>query len=309
MSIKNRETYVVGIFFTFVNIISFGLSGIFDKVGTTLFESPITYATETLFYALLFCLLIGIICLRKKFVLKLSEINAQSLKLIFLAGIMSSGLFILFRFLGLTQATGTFASLSQIVTTTLTALLAYVFLKERLSKQFWLLFIVIIGAMYFVSTGSLYLAPIQSGDILILFGTIFLASGNMFSKLAVEKVDAFIVSIGRYLTGFILLLSFNFLFFSNSQLFSTLSILPILSGLLWALSVISFNLAIKRLNITLVTALLMISPTITMMLERFFLHYMFNPIQIIAAIIVMVSGIAIVILNTKTSNFHKIFSK
>lgn len=213
-----------------------------------------------------------------------------------LVGVFASGIFILLRFLGLTQSTGTFATLSQIITTSLTALLAWIFIKERLSKAFWVLFSIIILATYFVSVGKIALDNVKFGDFLIASSTIFLAASNIFSRIFVQKGNPILLSLGRFFFGFLFLLIVSFIY-TGSQLFVLSTSWVFLSGLLWTSGVITFNLAIQKIGVTLATSLLMTAPVITMALESTALNYHFTYVQIIAAFIVVISGILIIIAN------------
>ncbi len=289
----NNNSYSRGMIFSLINLFSLGILGIVDKVGIQQSLSPLVFSTQSLFISLLTTFIFALIYFKGKFTQNSKNIPVSYWILIILVGISGSGIFILLRFLGLTQSTGTFATLSQVITTSLTAILAWTFLKERLSKSFWIFFTVIIFSTYFVSVGSLVLSNIKLGDIFILSGTLFLAVSNIFSRIVVQKVNPILLSLGRFLFGFIFLLVATLLLNQN-MLLSFSNIWVILSGLLWSIGVITFNLAIKRIGITLATALLMSAPVVTMILEYFLLNYHFTPVQIIAALVVVASGIAII---------------
>jgi drug/metabolite transporter (DMT)-like permease len=291
--VKKNNDFVAGVIFSLINSLSLGILGVVDKIGAGQFTSSIVFSTQSVFFSLLFVTLFALFYFKSSFILQTKSISIPSLKYIFFAGIFASGFFILFRFLGLKQATGTFATLGQVIITAETAILSLLFLKEKLSKIFWILFVFILIAIYFVSVGSFTFEPLREGDSLIIFGASFVAFANVFSKLAVNKVNPVVFSEGRFLSGGVFLVIVALLFFhSNVFIFSIWSIL---SGFFWAINVIAFNFAIKKIGVTFTTSLLMIAPIYTMILEYFILKQTFNGIQIVAALLVIICGIVMVI--------------
>ncbi len=291
---NNQKNYTRGVIFALINCLSLGTVGIIDKLGTLQSNSPFIFSSQSLLFTLLFTVIFTLIYFKGLPIRDIRDISFSSWRLIILVGILASGLFILFRFLGLTESTGTFATLSQVITTSLTALLAWIFLKERLSKIFWLLFAIIIFSMYFVSVGKIALASIKTGDMFIIAGTFFLAGANIFSRSVVQKVDPVLVSVGRAFVGFIFLLLVGSYFVKSGGLFDSLTIWVVLSGLLWSIGVITFNLAIKKIGVTLGTSILMMASIITMALEYSLLGYHFTQVQVVAALIGVASGIGII---------------
>lgn len=291
---NNKKNYTYGVILSLIACIILGILGIIDKLGTLQSSNPFTFSFQSLLFALVFTVILALIYYKGIPARDIKSISFSSWGSIILIGIFASGLFILFRFLGLTQSTGTFATLSQVITTSLTALLALIFLKERLSKIFWLLFAIIIFSMYFVSVGNIALASIKTGDLFIILGAFFLAVANIFSRSVVQKVDPVLVALGRALTGFIFLLLVGFFFVKNGEILESLTIWAVLSGLFWSAWIISFNFAIKKIGITLSTSILMMASIITMALEYSLLGYHFTNIQIIAALVGIASGIAII---------------
>ncbi|MFH1535750.1 MAG: DMT family transporter, partial [Patescibacteria group bacterium] len=290
----NKES-IQGVIFALVGCVGLGILGIVDKVGTLESNNPFVFSTQSLLFSLLFTLIFALFYFKGLPIRKISNLSISSLGLIILVGVFASGIFILLRFIGLTESTGTFATLSQIVTTSLTAVFAWFILKEQLSKSFWGLFIVIILSMYFVSVGSLTLASVKSGDIYILFGAIFLAVANIFSRIGVQKVDPILFSLGRFIFGSIFLLITGLLLVNNYGILNSFTGWVILSGLLWAINVIAFNLAIKRIGVTFTTSLLMMAPIITILLEYSLLKHHFTFVQVAAALVVVAGGLAIIL--------------
>jgi drug/metabolite transporter (DMT)-like permease len=290
--VKNK--YWQGILFASVNMVGLSTVGLVDKIGSIHTPSPFLYSAQSVFYSLFFTLLFSLLFFRKTFVHELKSIPPSSFTVIILIGILSSGLFIVFRFLGLTQSTGTFATLSQVITTALTAILAYFFLHEELSKRFWLLFLIILVSTYFVSIGKFALTDIKMGDLFILCGSVLLAIGNVLSRLTVKSTSPVIVSVGRFLIGYLFLLIVGLIIFGHGADFFYFNYIAVLSGFLWSVMILSFNFAIKNIGVTITTTLLMIAPIITMVLEYTILHQSFTGIQILAACLTVICGLLMI---------------
>ena len=289
------KDYRSGLFFALVTGLCFSIVGIVDKVGSTQTNNPFIFSTQSLLFSLLFSFIFSLFYFKGLPIKEIKKIPFLTWGLVILIGILASGLAILLRFIGLKESTGTFATLSQIITTSVTVILAWIFLKERLSKIAWVFFIIIVISMYFVSVGKLAFLDIKQGDKFILLGALFIGIANIFSKKAVHIINPILLSLGRFLFGFIFLLLIISFFIGNKDILKLSNYWVILSGLLWSVNVSGFNLAIKRIGVTFTTSLLMMGPVITMILEYLLLGYQFTLVQIIAAMVVIVSGIAIIL--------------
>lgn len=293
---RNNKNYVAGVFFALVNCVSLGFIGLVDKAGMMEKSDPMLFSSQSIFFSLIFAAIFSIIYFKGLPVELIKKVSPSNWLLIIVVGILGSGIFIFLRILGLTESTGTFATLSQIITTSLTAILAWKFLQERLSKFFWVLFAVIIFSTYFVSVGKMALSGISIGDLIIIFSTIFLASSNIFSRIAVKEVDPILLSVGRLFFGFGFLSVLGILL-NGSEVFNLVHPLAILSGFFMATAVIGFNFAIKKIGVTLATSILMMAPVITMLLEFSLLNYLFTTVQIISSLVVVLCGIGIILVN------------
>ena len=127
-----------GIITAILGSLCLGLAGITDKVGAIASKQPFLYSTQTIFFA--FCFTVVYFFLFKKKSVKdiYKKLDPTSWLQLLLIGCLGVGIAILLRFIGLLQSTGTFASLSQVITVAFTGMLAHFFLKEKLSKGFWL---------------------------------------------------------------------------------------------------------------------------------------------------------------------------
>jgi drug/metabolite transporter (DMT)-like permease len=292
---KKKKNFLLGTTYAFINMISLGILGIVDKIGATHTVNPFVFSTQSVFFSLLFVTIFAFLYKKNEFIREIKHTPFSAWRLLFFIGIFSSGLFILFRFLGLLQSTGTFATLSQVIITALTAVLAMFFLKEKLPRIFWLFFFIIIVAMYFVSIGKFALATLGKGDSYIIIGAIFVAFANLFSKKALAYVSPVILTMGRFFFGTLLLLVISLFVFHFTSVLLTFSIWSLASGLLWTVNATAFSFSIQKLGVTLAASILMIAPVVTMVLEYTILKQIFNPVQITAALIVVICGILMVV--------------
>ena len=271
-----------------------GLAGITDKLGAIASKQPFLYSTQTIFVAFCFTVVYSFLFKKKSVKDIYKKLDPTSWLQLLLIGCFAFGIAILLRFIGLLQSTGTFASLSQVITVAFTGMLAHVFLKEQLSKGFWFLFLFIVIATYFVSVGSFSLVTIKSGDAFIVCAALFVAIGNIIAKLTVHKVNPIFVAVGEFFFGFLFLFFINIVFFFHSTPF-LFPLFAILSGLFWAGCGISFNLALNCIGATLTTSLFMLAPIVTLIIEATFLSYRFTPLQYGASFVVVASGVLLVL--------------
>jgi len=272
-----------------------------DKAGATSYDISLLFSLHSVLFAVLFGTLFALVYRGEKILVDIKKTSKRAWIAIIMFGLFASGLFIVFRFLGLAQSSGTFATLGQVITTSLTAILAFIILRERLAKQFWLFFVLIILATYVVSTNSVTLSTPKVGDLFILLAAFFLAIANIFAKIAIPKTTPIVLSVGRFCTGAIFFILATMLLFGAEALFSEFSYWSILSGFFWTVNILAFSFAISRIGITLATSVLMFAPIITMILEITLLKQHFSLLQIVAGLVVVSSGVMLLITASKVS--------
>lgn len=291
----NKKAYKAGILFSLANAVTLGTLGIIDKIGATQTGiNPFTFSTQSVLFGFLFITLYALIVQRSTFIHDFKQTTMPTWQRIILVGIFASGFNTFLRFIGLTQSTGTFATLGQIIITAMSAVLAYFFLKEKLSKPFWALFFLIIVATYFVSVGKLSLTALQLGDSYILLGTVFVAVANILSKQATNQTSPLVLTVGRFFFASIFLLNLQLLFMNQPAELFTFSIWAVISGLLWSFNTTVYNMAMHKIGVTLATSILMLAPVVTIILEFIILKHIFTPVQIVAAAVVIICGMLLI---------------
>lgn len=175
------------------------------------------------------------------------------------------------------------------------AVLAVIFLKEKINKSF------LIGGLCLV-LGNLFLLkliPTQLGvgDGLIFLATLFWAGENILSKRALQDLPSRIIIWGRMFFGSLFIIVF-WLITQPIHLIASLSITQI--GWLMITSVFLFSYLVtwytglKYVKVSVAATILLLGSPITTWLSFFFLHHSLTLIQGIGTIFIIL-GIVLVI--------------
>jgi len=175
------------------------------------------------------------------------------------------------------------------------ALLATVFLKEKIPNRF-----LIAGA--FLLMGNLFFLKFLpygagQGDLLILLATLFWAAENIISKHALKTLSSRIVAFGRMGIGSVFILIFLILT-GNTQAISNLTPLHfqwvMISAIFLFGYVITWYSGLKQISVTKATTILLLGSPITSLLTFVFQGQVFTIHQALGSFLLLV-GIAIVI--------------
>ena len=215
-------------------------------------------------------ILFGIIIALKKLSL-MKELKIKDWGKLILIGLIGGSIPFLLFFKGLMMTSAAQGSLIQKTMFVYVAVLAFIFLKEKISKGF------VLGAVLLLIGNALILKNFNfvfgQGDLLILGATIFWAVENTLSKKVLEKIDSEIVAWGRMFFGAIFicvyLLSigqFNLIFKTSA---TQIGWVAIMSALLF-LYVLTWYRGLKGTPVHVATAILLIGSPITTVLNLFY---------------------------------------
>ncbi|MCX6816048.1 MAG: DMT family transporter [Candidatus Aenigmarchaeota archaeon] len=222
----------------------------------------------------------------------------------YLAGIAIIGGAIAFYlyFAGLKLTTAGHAAFLHKTLPLYTAILAYIFLKERITKKYavaMLLMIVGSAAIYLSSIlpTDLWMNP-QLGDLLVITAAFLWAVENIISKKAMTSGENnFIVSFARMFFGglilfgaIILLGKADALFTLTSQQMINLSV----STLLLLGYVFFYYWAIKLINVSKAAVLLLVAPVVSLVLGIMFLGEPSPVLQLLGSAIILIGAYLIV---------------
>ncbi|MEM5812395.1 MAG: DMT family transporter [Candidatus Aenigmatarchaeota archaeon] len=187
-------------------------------------------------------------------------------------GIIGGGLAFLLYFTGLRMTTAGRAAFLHKTLPIYTSVLAFIFLKERVSRrQSVALLVMLVGTFLLVSaqiSPSEFWSNPQLGDMLVLFATMLWGVENVLARYALLKDESnYVVSFARMFIGSIFLFSAvlalgkaeSLLALTQAQIQNVL----ISTGVLFCY-VFCYYWSIKLINVSKASTLLLLSPVITL---------------------------------------------
>lgn len=187
-------------------------------------------------------------------------------------------------------------------TTVSTSTLAWLILKERMTKsKIVTISIIMIGTFLLITKG--HLNGFRIGDILILLACIAWSTGNILVKKILKKhpIDSDIVTFLRPLSGLPIMLIFIFLapFYPlptrvifQANLFNLSQIIyAFFNGLFAVLLWVFLNRTLKIASASYMTMMSSLTPVLVAFLAIVFLHETLLPIQWVGVVLISISGI------------------
>lgn len=248
--------------------------------------------------------LVGLLLGLKEFknLAKLSPRNWLTLSIIGLVG--GSIPFLLF-FKGLSQTTASNSAFIHKTMFLYVALLAAVFLKEKISPK------ILFGALLLLLGNSIFLKILpygsREGDILVLLATLFWAVENVISKNALKTLSPRIVAFGRMGIGSVFILFF-LLASGNIQTVSKLTPLHlqwilISSAILFGY-VTTWYTGLKYIPVSVATSILLLGSPITSLLTFFFAGGKITANQFWGMLLILAGVIVVIGIQKTTSLFQ-----
>lgn len=266
-----------GLFLVLATAFISGFSVFFNKLGMGGINPFIFTTLKNLLVAFfLFSAILGIGHFKALKKLKLKEWGA-----LFLIGLLGGSLAFLLFFKGLTMTSAAQASFLHKGMFILAAPLAFLFLKERLEKNFLIAAIFLLGGnlLFFRLTEFSF----RLGDFLILGATLLWAIEGVLAKKILVSISSQVVAFGRMFFGSILMLSF-LIFTGQFSLIGQLRIDQMawvfLTSLFLLGYVTTWYAGLKRTRLSLATSVLTLGAPVTTFLSVAFLNGGFSPWQI-----------------------------
>jgi len=193
-----------GYFLVFLTAVISGFAIFINQFGVKVFNPYIFTGLKNLIVALL---LTGLLLVLKDWKV-LKKLNKKQWFLLAIIGLIGGSIPFLLFFKGLSLSTGLNGAFIHKTMFMYVAVLAFVFLKEKIDKRFLLggIFL-ILGNLFFLKKLSL---TINQGDLLILLATLFWAAENTISKYALKELSGRIVAWGRMFFGSLFIFIFLF---------------------------------------------------------------------------------------------------
>ncbi len=253
-----------GILLVFLTAIISGFSIFINQFGVSVINPYIFTGLKNIMVAVLFCCLL----LAMKDWRLLKNLSKKHWLLLVAIGLVGGSIPFLLFFKGLSltaAAQGSFIHKTMFI---YVMVLAFVFLKEKISKG--LLF----GGLLLL-LGNVFLLKfiphnLGKGDFLILLATLFWAIENVISKYALKKLSSRIVIWARMFFGSIFILIF-LAFTGQLHLVTTLNINQvswmIITSILLFGYVITWYSGLKHIPVSLATIILLLGSPITTLLS------------------------------------------
>ena len=283
-----------GIKLAFLAAIISGFAVFFNKFAMSFWTNSSVFTTAKNLIVVFF--LISLMLLLKKRAELKNLSRKQWLQLVLIGLIGGSIPFLLF-FKGLSLTSSINAAFFHKTLFVWVALMAVIFLKEKISSLQFLALGVLFAGIYLF--GSPREFNFGYGELLILAATLLWAVENIIAKLTLKKLSPLIVGWGRMFFGSIFL--FGFLLSTgtaNKLLISDINSLGwlALSGLILLGYVTTWYSALKYAPATVVASVLVLAAPITAILNSVFITHQFNtslilPIGLIALGVLIVSKI------------------
>ena len=301
---KKNENF--GTFLAFLAAIISGFSIFANKIFVTNIDTVVFTSVRAIFIGGIF-LILSLHMNKWKF----SGFKKVKWKYLLAIGIVGGGVAFLMFFSGLKVTTSGRAAFLQKTLPLYATILAFLFLKEKISKkQISALCLLFVG-MVILSLTDINLSEMWSnprvGDLLVISATILWAIENVISRKAMILGESnFVVGFARMFFGALLLFGFLILAGNFYLLFSinqTQLVYILMSTALLFVYILSYYWSIKHINVSKASTILLVSPIITLFLGVIFLNEPAPPLQLIGSLIILVG--ACLISNIK-SEFSKI---
>ncbi|MEA2036270.1 MAG: DMT family transporter [Nanoarchaeota archaeon] len=213
--------------------------------------------------------------------------------------------FVLF-FRGLQLSGGAVGSFVHKTMFIMVAVLAVVFLREKLSKRIFIpMVLLLIGNYLLLKIGKF---EFNAAALLILAATMFWAVENVISKRALKTIEPRVLAFGRLFFGSLFIMAymlvtgkFTMIFTINVAQFSWI----LLSAPFLLFYVITWYTGLKHVKVTTATSILLLGSPITTLLSFAFLGKMVDIMQLFGIVLIL-SGIVSMILFMEKKDYSTI---
>ena len=294
-----------GLGFVLGTAIISGVSIFINKFGVQGIDSSLFTGAKNVVVAIF---LFSLILLAKDFK-KLKELKLKDYAKLFLIGLLGGSIPFLLFFKGLQMTTASQGAFVHKTMFVWVAVLALVFLKEKLDKG------IIIGAVLLL-LGNFFLLKMNgfvftTGDLLILAATLLWSTETIISKQALNTIDSKVVAFGRMFFGSLIILVF--LIITNK-----ISLISTLTGThwLWILVtslflfgyVFTWYSGLKTIKASVATSVLLLGSVITTTLNHLFAGAVIVPAQIIGITLLVLGMVSVIWFSVIVKKVQAIFS-
>jgi len=271
-----------------------GFSIIANKFFVVTIDPLIFTATRALFIGIIFLFIsLYFYGSKDKVTFKDKKTSWWSLVLIGLIG--GSFAFWLF-FTGLKMGLGIRAAFLHKTLPIYAAILAFVFLKEKISKKQLIAMGVMFAGLVVMELMKLSY-QVRMGDILVLSATVLWAVENVISKKVMERESNWVVTFARMFFGSIILFAIIFLMGKGSLILALTSqqmIYILVSGILLFMYVLTWYWGLKHINLSKASSILLLAPVVSLIFGITWLGEEVAALQMIGSVLILVGGFFLV---------------
>ncbi len=278
-----------GILLVFLTAIISGFSIFTNQFGVSMINPYVFTGLKNIAVAILIC---GLLLIMKDWRI-LKNLRTKYWGLLLTIGLIGGSIPFLLFFKGLSLTIGVQGSFIHKTMFIYVAVLAGLFLKEKIDKKF------LFGGLLLLLGNAFLLKFIPhslgKGDLLILIATLFWAVENVISKYALKELFPRIVAWGRMFFGSIFILIF-LAFTGQLSLVASLNISQIswvlITGIILFGYVMTWYTGLKYIPVSVATTILLLGAPITTLLT-FIYTGIISRIEILGAVLVLVGVIFI----------------
>lgn len=297
---QKKSNEFKGTFLVFITALISGISIVANKAFVEKMDPLIFTATRALLIGIAFFIISFYIAKKQK-----TKFKQSSWKYLISIGIIGGGFAFWLFFTGLKLTMAGRAAFIHKTLPIYALILAFIFLKEKITKQqLWALGIMIFG-LILMQLPKLT-QEIRTGDFLVLGATILWAIENTISKKAMNKNENnFVVTFSRMFFGGLLLIAiialtgkFNLLL----ELTGKQIIYLLMSTLFLFTYVLSWYWGLKFINLSKAATILLVAPVISLILGTIFLGEEIIMLSIVGSLVILIGAYLI----TKTKSEKRI---
>ena len=295
-----------GVVLVFLTALISGIAIFLNAFGVRGIDSSIFTFSKNVLVAVFLLSIIGIFGQFKE----IRKLSVKSWLMLALIGFVGGSIPFLLFFRGLQLATGPTSAFIHKTLFIYAAVLAFIFLKEKLNWKM----LILAG---FILLGNFLLLEVSDfsfgkGELLVLAATLFWATENIISKYTLRELSGNLVAFGRMVFGSFFILIF--LFFTNkASLLLELGVNHLawilVSSVILLLFVVTYYNGLKTVNVSTATTILLMGSPITLLLNFLFIGEKINPAQLIGIFLVFVGASAIVYIFEKVTIQEEIISQ
>ncbi|MCP4154838.1 MAG: DMT family transporter [bacterium] len=289
------------------SIIYLLLYAILIALGHVLQKLVLNYGVDRFVFAFLRItsgsLIILVLLLAKKYhPVKVIKANIRHFIVL---GVMFSGIGILLKLWGLSLTTATNAAFLMSLSSIAAAIFAFVFLKEKAHKSFYVIALMMIAGVYLVTTGGKQLLP-RVGDLIIIVLAFLIGFMQVYGKRVLQTLSVLEISFGRSFIGSFFL-GMMVLVFAPAG-FATIPSFPVLllvlaNGVTFSTSIMFFYKALQAEGASNAGMFALLVPVLTAGLGYLFLAEVLNLYQVIGGVIILTGSYLISRVKIKQANF------